>query len=142
MSQSQFAKYTSDFRLQSSVTSLALLQLQPQNKQGSPNIILLASNDDKNYRNTCMHHIKPTGIALPWSIGTTAFNLYDLCTLAVCEGLDPFAVPNKELNPELQLKFCPLHTCQQLEINRVQLAAKRLSARLALLPPFRHSACA
>ena len=89
-----------------------------------------------------MLHIKPTGIALPWSIGTAAFNLYDLCTLAVCEGLDPFAVPNKELNPELQLKFFPLHTCQQLEINRVPLAAKRLSARLALLPPFRHSACA
>jgi len=121
---------------------------------------MLASNDDKNYRNTCMHHIKPTGIALRTrtrtntnpndteanAAGTSVVNwhrsLYDLCTIAVCEGLDPFAVPNKELNPELQLKFLPLHTCQQLEITRVPLAAKRLSARLALLPPFRLSACA
>ena len=87
-----------------------------------------------------MHHTKPTGIAL--SLVDWHRSLYDLCTIAVCEGLDPFAVPNKELNPELQLKFFPLHTCQQLEINRVPLAAKRLSARLALLPPFRHSACA
>ena len=77
---------------------------------------MLASNDDKNYRNTCMHHIKPTGIALRTrtrtntnpndteanAAGTSVVNwhrsLYDLCTIAVCEGLDPFAVPNKELN--------------------------------------------
>jgi len=60
----------------------------------------------------------------------------------VCEALDPFAVPKKDLNPELQLKFFPLHTCQQLEIKYFPLAEKRLSTRLALTPPFRHSACA
>jgi len=57
--------------------------------------------------------------------------LFLLCTTVVSEGLDPLAVPNKELKPELQLKFFRLHTCQQLEVNCVPLAAKRLSARLS-----------
>jgi len=63
------------------------------------------------------------------------------CTIVMCEGLDPLALPNKELNPELQTKFFPLRTFQQLEIlYHVSGAAKRVSARLALLPPYRHSA--
>ena len=56
-----------------SVTSLALLQ--PQNSQGLPviNPLVSSGNGDKKYRNICMHHTKPTGIALPWSIATAAF---------------------------------------------------------------------
>ena len=38
------------------------------------------------------------------------------CANVVCEGLDPLALPNKELIPKLQTKFFPLHTCQQLEM--------------------------
>ena len=65
------------------------------------------------------------------------------CANVVCEGLDLLALPNKELIPKLQTKFFPLHTCQQLEIiYRVSRAVKRVSARLALLPPYRHSAYA
>ena len=65
------------------------------------------------------------------------------CANVVCEGLDLLALPNKELIPKLQTKFFPLHTCQQLElIYRISRAAKRLSVRLALLPPYRHSAYA
>ena len=65
------------------------------------------------------------------------------CAHVVCEGLDPLALPNKELIPKLQTKFFPLHTCQQLElIYRVSRAAKILSARLALLLPYSHSAYA
>ena len=65
------------------------------------------------------------------------------CANVVCEGLDLLALPNKELIPKLKTKFFPLHTYQQLEmIYRVSRAAKTLSARLALLLPYSHSAYA
>ena len=86
-----------------------------------------------------MHHTKPTGIAIPWSIGTASsmYNVQSLCARA--SNLSLCLTRN---STELQLKFFPLNACQQLEMNCVPLAAKRLSARLALLPPFHHSACA
>ena len=86
-----------------------------------------------------MHHTKPTGIALPWLIGTAAFMIY---VQSLCARASILSLCLTRNSTELQRKFFPLHTYQQLEINWVPLAAKRLSARLALLPPFRHSACA
>ena len=84
--------------------------------------------------------MRPTRLALDFRAQVAP---QPYCANVVCEGLDPLALPNKELIPKLQTKFFPLHTCQQLEIKfRVSRAVKRVRGRLALLLPYSHSAYA